>query len=358
MKFTLRLVEIREPHNKKLIIKRMVSDLSIDFKKAEYIIERLPQDLLHGATEEEVQQVTQDYERLGCRVTKLREKEEHHEVPPVSEPPKTEPAAGSGHLHIAATPATHFRLSVQAAPAPKKRFNRTAVLQITVLAFAVLVLVLVVALSGGRKTAPVNGQGTGDPRTEARDAAEKSGTETDQETEKSLARADSAQGTDEKVALLKEALAKSPENEEVKQKISSAMEQKAKEEYSADGRIRFYQMAIQFNPYNEGAWDGLIQAYEDNNMKDKADDAKKDKEARFREAHVKLNRLLNSFGNLEGVPRIEGGSLSFVYRSEKTDEADAESEMKKMAAKIRGVRNFQRISITAIVGGRRMIREF
>jgi hypothetical protein len=358
MHFTLRLVEVLEPQNRKLIVKRLVSDLSIDFKKAEYLLDRLPLELRHDVNEEEVQNAILDYEKLGCRVTKLRENKGAEKPPVHPEPQKTE--IPNIRAPLGPAPAGRpLRFTLQS---PKeiwlRRPRRKTLVQITGLITFVLLLAL--AFYAIKRKPPSLPTAPGAPfsgpaGTPAPDAQAQA---MDPETEELVAQADSVASENEKLEMLQKAAKRAPKNEIVQQKMSSAYEAKAKAEFSDEGRIRFYQMAVQFNPYNEGAWDGLIQAYEGSGMQDKARETAREKAARFQEAHIKLNKFFNSFGTLEGIPRITGGELFLAYRSGQADEAGLQTEMKRMAVKIRGIRNFRRIVITAITEKDRIVGEF
>src|SRR3989339_1584797 len=94
MKYSVYLRRLQEDKNHRIIVKRLASDLGIDFSQAKISVHRLPLLLLHGATEEESDRLVFDYERLGCDVEKRADKES------VTEKPKAEPP-----LPTAASPA-------------------------------------------------------------------------------------------------------------------------------------------------------------------------------------------------------------------------------------------------------------
>ena len=360
MRYTLRLIQITEPHNKKLIVKRLVSDMGVDFNKADSLVERLPLDVMHGIKEEDIQKTILDYERLGCRMSKISEKEERREPLLKSEPPRSIPITSDKRVTLTAkTSPGPIKFSVHTPEKPSKgRSNKKLAAQYTILAVIVVLIIVAIYYSSKLKVNKV-GQFSGNHGliSSGKGALTEMSPQ-DEEAEKQAETSDSALSTDEKEAILRKALDKAPENEIVKQKMSSVYEEKASHELTPEGCIRFYQMAIGLNPYNESAWDGLIQAYQDYNMNDKAIEAGKEKEIRFREAHLKLNKLLNSFGTLEGIPKISGNMIYLAYRFPNSDDAGIEREMRRMASRIRGLKKFESITIKVIMDRGEVVREF
>ncbi|OGJ93430.1 MAG: hypothetical protein A2350_13065 [Candidatus Raymondbacteria bacterium RifOxyB12_full_50_8] len=303
MRYSVRLVSLESSANRKLIVKRLAGDLRTDIKKAEAFAGSLPLILFTGLSAEKADSVMFDYQRMGCRIERFMEEEkaatpEHHETI---------------HSHIAATPEHQDSLampqfSFSSGPgAPEEKPGRRR--EIIVIAAFLLFIAGVLAASHFRKSIA--------PATHQLQQAEREARE-------------------------------NPTDQKKQQHASRAYTEKAQEQQQIGDRIRFYQIAIAFNKFNETAWDGLIDAYAEKGEDAKANQTRREKMAIFGDTNAAIARIIASYGALQGTLKLTGSGLQFTYATDADGDSTVENEMKTMAGKIREIRPFEEISMTAV----------
>lgn len=105
----------------------------------------------------------------------------------------------------------------------------------------------------------------------------------------------------------------------IQKSLSSAYNDTAKKCQDTDFEIKFYKLAISFNQLNEEAWNGLINAYDKTNQKEKALQAKKTRDDLFKEYYMEIIKVVNRYGKIIKFPYSNSGSLFVHYNTNKTD---------------------------------------
>lgn len=365
--YSVKLVHVPERSNKRLIIKRLASDLSVDFRKAERLLAHLPFAIVRHATGEEADILVNDYKKMGCVLEKADDPLE--KKPEITEAPELPEAIGN-------TPA-------RPEPAARHDLPKTAVLkqrpadstsQKREITAAIAVFLLLAGMlwyfsrnqtpdkfkpgSEGRSNQRSSVRGSGSrrsspPQRPARSAVPPSQTATQ------LERAAAADSPEKRIGILKSALKDNPSSPAVKRAMARAYGRKAEQTASLDSRIKFYQIALSFNQYNEAAWDGLIQAYQTAGKTAEALTARKRKKRAFTKARANLGSIIQKYGKTLGLPRIRKKTLSITYKTGTTDIRKLEGEMRRLAADVRDVRSFDRVTLTAMTqDGKSVTRSF
>lgn len=342
MKCGLKLISVDDPRHARLVVRRVAADLGLDIHAVEVLLSRLPADLLRHSSEENADRLAADYTKLGCRVQKIWENESDPKAAGPAAPPPV-PHAHEPQVHVTPPPAPYsFHFSSRSAPTPlpKKRPVRDWVVLCGTVALIALVLFGVTRIKKNADIRPESGI-----QKDTLPAPEPSPRRPPAEL-------------DRRIAELGQKARDPGTPEQDRQELSGAYEERAEQETSVESRIHFYKFAVEFNAYNEAAWDGLIEALREAGRGDEAREAAQKKKELFKDANRRLSRVLNSAGALTDLPRIGASALTFTYRSRTTDPAALEEEMAGLAVKIRGVRHFRRIRMTAVGAAGEQTRDY
>ncbi len=120
-------------------------------------------------------------------------------------------------------------------------------------------------------------------------------------------------------------------------------------------RVRFYQIAISFNQYNEAAWDGLISAYEEMGKTDLAQEARLRKISIFGESQEGLDQILGAYGEALYSPVVRNDTLFVVYQSRKQKPDAILRETYVMCQDFRPLRPASGVKLDVFVRGKRAL---
>jgi hypothetical protein len=353
MRFTVRLTRVLNERNARLIARRLSGDLAKDLKMAEALLLQLPVEVARGVTEEKANTVLFEYERLGC----LMEKEAEWRLPEDSPRPREEspvPAVGSSTAAGGGPPADappgplgrRFGFSSGAGPgrppAGKLRGKRAQWA-----AFAAVILIALSYFATRSRRTPETGADSFQAPVPSDPSGGLPAGDPEEDILRLAAEAESLQPAEVRIEKLKSLLGRNPSHPLLKRRLSSAYLDRVTGEYSADSRIRFYEIALSFNPMNAAAREGLARAYRD--AGDTGNEKRVEAEGKRAawEAGRALSRVINELPRVTGLPRIVGDTLFLHYRTRAETPAAREAEMRGIAARLREARNFEEIRITA-----------
>ncbi|MFH0919456.1 MAG: hypothetical protein V1913_03775 [Fibrobacterota bacterium] len=392
MKYSVRLVSLARVVNRKLVVKRVASDLSGDLYKADLLLRQLPLILEHSVSEEEANKMIHDYDRLGCTVMKELEKEP--EKPADTGPNITVTAVVDPRMH---GQGLRVSLAPPPPPPPKRRNMARDILIMTGLLLAMSTLIFIayrasqkkqeaarknrsaqnaaaaVAATGAvpaeddasnpeNKPSRMRFAGDGDDENIAgeengtgsrNNASEEKGTSAGEE-----ARSASAETPEKTAAAIEKGLDRGPERLAQKGGYSDELLKKAEDETDADFRIKFFELAVSFNKFNEPAWKGLITAYEEARKPGKAENARREKEAIFGTLLSRVNDAVAEYGKMKGRPVFSENSVAVGYEAKKDFSPKTLPEMKALAEKIKSIQSFRRVSVTVHTNAGSMTEDF
>ncbi|MCL2219418.1 MAG: hypothetical protein FWC23_03485 [Chitinispirillia bacterium] len=114
-----------------------------------------------------------------------------------------------------------------------------------------------------------------------------------------------------------------------------------------DRSIKFYRIAISLNRYNLSAWQGLLQAYRDQNMTKEAQETNAQMQEIFGDRVASVSNLVRAFGDISDTYTNEKGTYRVEYRTNKRKRNEILNEVFTMTRSVRTACACQDISIFA-----------
>lgn len=115
--------------------------------------------------------------------------------------------------------------------------------------------------------------------------------------------------------------------------------------FTGENAIRFYQMAISFNPYNEAAWDGLIEAYEKNGQTKEAESTRQKKERLLGGTSRKILTQIQNYGEVLIPPRTSDKNLTLGYATKSSNQDSMLKEAHELCMQLRKSQNEDSLTI-------------
>lgn len=337
MKYSVCLVEVKSGEHRKIIVKRLASDLSIDLKRAEIVLSALPITIMKGASSEDADKFIFDYERLGCVMRRLAEEQPRPEHPAKTEPaPQAQAVPAQKPATIRHAEDTDARFLMR-----RRRFRQSLYAGGVVLLLGGALFLSSYLLSKRENGAAPPGNGNTDPA-----------------VIRELAKADREPEPERKISLLNQALKGHPNDKNVMRRLSGAYTDRAGADPLPTNRVKFYQVALSFNPRNRAAWDGLVSGLEEAGRPDEARKAENDREDKLKDEQGNLSRLFSSMAGLEEIPEISGNTITLSIRTDNTDPVVADYEGKLLAEEIRDARPFEKVVVKIKTPSENLIKEY
>jgi hypothetical protein len=337
MRYSVCLVEIKSGEHRKIIVKRLASDLSIDLKRAEIVLSALPITLMKGASSEDADKFIFDYERLGCVMRRLAEEQPRPDPPVKSEPPAPAQAAPAQKPPtIRHADDTDARFLVR-----RRRIRQSLYAGAVVLLLGGALFMSSFLLSKRETGVAPSRNGNADPA-----------------IIRELAKADREPEPERKIGLLNRALKGHPNDRNVMRRLSGAYADRANADPLPTNRVKFYQVALSFNPRNRAAWDGLVSGLDEAGKPDEARKAESDREDKLKDEQGNLSRLFSSMANLEEIPEISGNTITLSIRTDNADPVVADYEGKLLAEEVRDARPFEKVVVKIKTPSEKIVREY
>jgi tetratricopeptide (TPR) repeat protein len=148
-----------------------------------------------------------------------------------------------------------------------------------------------------------------------------------------------------KLQYLTRALRLKSDDPQIRALLAKTYVDTARTVFRGEAEIRFYQMAISFNPYNEAAWDGLIGAYEKNGQAKEAEQTQAKKDKIFGENISRLLDEVKTFGEVIAPPETTANRLAFGYAAKISGKEALLKETHKICLQLKKKQNKDSITI-------------
>lgn len=350
------IVSIAEASKKTLIARNLAQHTGMDMQKALLYLKNLPVVVFPCIEESDAEHLNQVLQKLGCETRMVpvpppEKPEQSREVQKKETPPEPiEPAVPEKKQTVPVSasinkPIVHrTKEQKEGNRGPVKTRKIRKEWMIIIGAAVVLVLLYVVQQivpsvqlaqnrrTGARQKRTSVSRGTSNPETDS--------------ILKSVASQKNLSG---RVRTLSQAVRSDPQNREARAMLSRAYSDSAGRLYDNEAMIRFYKMAISFNPKNEPAWNGLIRAYYAAGQPEKAKETEKKKSKQFARQYEKINRIINQYGTVKDAPRSEGELLVFGF-SPFSKEKGLET-VYQLCGELQAGTRFKKARITVYRGG-------
>lgn len=344
MSYDVVVTKIDTARAKSVIARHLAQAPEISLQKAQYMVNHPPVVYQRGVTEPQLKQIVPRLKQMGATVKLIRVDEQ--KPAPAAPPPQQEPPAQpappppppapprklSAEFH---SRAQHVAGSLDSSSTNNKRKKRTSSERAAITAILVLVAIVLLSLVGnkvefnfGRIFGGASGSGDA-----AGKGAREAGTQDSAAAERQASPRDTTQTSPRRRAR------------------SNALVDSAKA-YGFDQlrAIKFYKMALSFNRNNIKAWHGLLGAYTETGMTEKASRTRREMKSRFGEEALSITEIVKRYGEVDNLSRRPNGTYRVEYRSSARDEESLIEETYQLARELRTVCRCSALSVYASTG--------
>lgn len=352
------LVSIPDPKKKSLIARRVGRLPNVGMSQALAMLDRLPVTILGRLAYDISASLAKDLEAMGCKVQmEPLDPEQVLRPAPVAE----EPAQVAAAPAIAQEPVVFRRVvsfpSLPEDPKPFacgpktiRRLSLAWVAGIGVVLIAVISLWLVPVLSKPGQT-----------RRELQKAEQRVERHPEDATAVEVALsayaelAQSDKNMAKRIEHLTKAVRLRSDDGMFRSMLARAYTDSASRQHARESRARFYQIAISFNKYNEQAWDGLIQVYDEMGKPDLAQEARARKSNVFGEPQEGLDQILGAYGEMLYSPVVRNDTLFVAYQSRRRKPEGILRETYVLCYDFRSLHPASRVKMEIFVQGKRSL---